>query len=229
LRLGAAWIHEPAVNYYFEHLGVHWFEAMSRRGFEGYYDAYFGTAAEIGSLKAPSLTVVERYPQSGMVLAMPQQPLAAWMLEVNQGIEAYRNEDLAAALRHLQPVAAAHPESLPTVTYLGQTHAGMGAYREAIPLLEGVIRADAATPDAAYWLAISESQVGQLDTALTHAKLALQLDPGHFDAQRFIALLFAYRKECPLAEQALQAACELRPSYRDSDEYRQIVAECGQR
>ena len=229
LRLGAAWIHEPAVNYYFERLGLHWFDPMTRRGFEGYYDAYFGTAAEIGSLKAPSLTVVERYPQSGMVLAMPQQPLAAWMLEVNQGIEAYRNEDLAAALRHLQPVAAAHPESLPAVTYLGQTHAGMGAYREAIPLLEGAIRADAATADAAYWLAVSESQVGKLDAALTHAKLALELDPAHFDARRFLAVLHTYRKECALAAQALQAARELRPSYRDSDEYRQIVAECGQR
>jgi hypothetical protein len=229
LRLGAAWIHEPAVNYYFERLGLNWFEPMTRRGFEGYYDAYFGTPAEIESAKGPSLTVVERYAESSTVLAVPQQPLAAWMLEVNRGIEAYRNEDLGAALKHLQPVAAAHPESLRAVTYLGQTHAGMGAYREAIPLLERVIQADAATADAAYWLAISESQLGQLDTALTHAKLALQLDPGHFDAQRFLALLHAYRKECALSAQALQAACELRLSYRDSDEYRQIVAECGQR
>jgi tetratricopeptide (TPR) repeat protein len=105
----------------------------------------------------------------------------------------------------------------------------MGAYREAIPLLETLVRQNAATPDATYWLAISESQVGQFDASLTHVKLALQLDPGHFDAQRFLALLHVYRKECALAAQALEAARDLRPSYRDSDEYRQILAECGPR
>ena len=70
LRLGAEWLHQPAVDFYRERNGLDWLAPMTRRGFERRHDFYFylqdSTDPEIARIPMQRL---RQYPQSGHVLA----------------------------------------------------------------------------------------------------------------------------------------------------------------
>jgi choline-sulfatase len=79
-----------------------------------------------------------------------------------------------------------------------------GDYRNVVPLLEKILRADPHNLDAALRLATAESELGNNAKALEAFKHAQAIAPGSPDVDTYLALFYAKTKDWPLAVPLLE-------------------------
>lgn len=95
-------------------------------------------------------------------------------------------------------------------TALDQIHAGN--YEAAIPLLQQVVAQDPTNADAQNELGFSLRKTGHLNESLDAYKKALDINPGHIDANEYLGELYLQMKRPDLAQKQLDVLAKLCPS-----------------
>lgn len=105
------------------------------------------------------------------------------------------------------PVSSANPTYNQAVELINQEK-----YKDAIPLLTDVVKAEPKNADAYNYLGYSFRQTGDLDKALENYQTALKIDPDHKGANSYLGVLYLMKKELPKAEECLQVLKKACPS-----------------
>jgi tetratricopeptide (TPR) repeat protein len=100
-----------------------------------------------------------------------------------------------------------------------------GRYREAVPLLERILKDDPYNLDSALRLATAESELGHDDKALAAFKRAQAIAPGSPDVDTYLALFYAKGKNWQLAEPLLDRVLAESPDRLPALEALELIRE----
>ncbi|MBD3170080.1 MAG: MFS transporter [candidate division Zixibacteria bacterium] len=112
----------------------------------------------------------------------------------DHGFAAYEQGDLPSARKYLERVLKEEPNDRYALQYLkqiywryGREFSRIGEAEKAIEVYRAALNLEPDDPDSHFYLAIAQSNSGDIDGALEHARSALQYDPGHNLARSLVA------------------------------------------
>jgi rhomboid protease GluP len=110
-------------------------------------------------------------------------------VKLEQGIEALKGDDYAAALPLLEQAARDLPDDARAHYALAADYFFLKRYADAVSSYEHVLQLTDQLPDAHYYLALSHLQLGQRQEGVAHLQQYLALDPNGQDADQARALV----------------------------------------
>ena len=129
--------------------------------------------------------------------------LAADTAAIQRGREALRRRQYPRAVRILEPVLAADPESNPAAIYLGYAYGGLHRCEEAMELLRPRVAMRAFTAAAARMAATCAARLGEASEAVYFSELALLLSPEDTSARVALALYADWAGDDQLSRSAM--------------------------
>jgi len=119
--------------------------------------------------------------------------------DLRSGIEALKQGDAAAAVRHLEAAARAMPGSAAPLLYLGAAYGECQRTRDAIRALTLAARLEPANSRVHYNLGIALERADQPDEAAAALRIAVALEPDYVRAREALARVEAVEARATLA------------------------------
>ncbi|HOX46356.1 MAG TPA: tetratricopeptide repeat protein [Myxococcota bacterium] len=157
-----------------------------------------------------------------------------FLFHLYQGGEFLRTDRIAEAKEHLEKALVLKPSNPRGQNMLGLVYFKLGLFAQAIELYQGLVKRYPGDPTLRVNLAMVHLKAEALDAAEEQLRSALEADPEHVSAHRYLGLVLMRRGQAAAARPHLERAGvrnldRLLASEEDDQEPRREVAETTQR